>query len=49
MICYDFVTDPSTHNAILQEAITEEVFYMEQANKYNRTLWDVMVSFKEKI
>lgn len=49
MICYDFVTDPSTHNAILQESIMEEVFRYEEANKYVRSLWNVMKDFTEKI
>jgi len=48
MVCYDFVTDPSTHNAILEQAIQEEVYLMEQATKYVRTLWDVMVDFNNK-
>jgi hypothetical protein len=48
MICYDFVTNPSTHNAILQKAFQEEVMIFEEQNKYHRSLWNVMVDLKGK-
>lgn len=46
MICYDFVTNPSTHNAILQRSFQEEVMLYQKEHKYVRNLWDVMVKFK---
>lgn len=48
MICYDFVTNPSTHNAILQRSFQEEVFIYQQEHKYVKTLWDVLVDIKKK-
>lgn len=49
MICYDFVTNPSTHNAILQRSFHEEVLLYQQEHKYIRNLWDVAKKFKDKI
>lgn len=48
MVCYDFVTDPSTHNAILEHVIQEEVSLFEQSQKHTRKLWDVMIDLKKK-
>lgn len=48
MICFDFVTNPSTHNAILEQAIQEEYNIMINANKYTRKLWEVLIDFHNK-
>jgi len=48
MICYDFVTDPSTHNAILEQAFHEEVMFLESLKHPKRQLWEVLISLSEK-
>lgn len=48
MICYDFVTNPSTHNAILEQRINEELYFIEESNKHVRKLWDVLINLKQK-
>jgi hypothetical protein len=48
MVCFDFVTNPSTHNAILAEAINEEYAMIAEQNKYTRKLWDVLVDLDKK-
>ena len=47
MITYDYVTDPSTHNAILNKYMEEEYFNFQQQNKYHRKLWDVMIELRD--
>lgn len=47
-ICYDFVTNPSVHNSILEQTFQEEVYLFQQANKYQRKLWDVLIDFGKK-
>ena len=48
MICYDAVTNPSVHNAILQRAFQEEVYMLQQATKYKRNAWEVLIDLKQK-
>lgn len=48
MVCFDFVTNPSTHNAILEQAIHEEMHIWEESHKHTRKLWDVLVDLKTK-
>lgn len=49
MVCFDFVTNPSTHNAILEQAITEEYELMVQKEKqYKRKLWNVLTDLDKK-
>lgn len=48
MICYDFVTNPSVHNSILEQTFQEEVYLWNESHKYVRNLWDVMVDLKNK-
>jgi len=50
MICYDFVTNPSTHNAILQRSFQEEVDYYSHLTKGNtqKNVWEVLTSLSKK-
>jgi hypothetical protein len=49
MICYDFVTNPSTHNAILTQRINEELEFFEHISKQHvKTLWSVLTDIKGK-
>lgn len=48
MICYDAVTNPSVHNAVLQRAFQEEVYMLQQATKYKRNAWEVLIDLKQK-
>lgn len=48
MICYDFVTNPSTHNAILQRTFQEEVSYLNNANSYKKNVWEVLTNLSKK-
>jgi len=48
MICYDFVTNPSTHNAILQRSFQEEVNNWEQSNIHERKVWEVLTDLTNK-
>jgi len=47
MVCYDFVTNPSVHNSILEQAIHEEFYMMQQASKHKRKLWEVLKDIKD--
>jgi hypothetical protein len=44
MVCWDFVTNPSVYNSILENAIHEEMYLMEQAKKHKKKLWDVLIN-----
>jgi len=50
MICYDFVTSPSTHNAVLNKVIQEEIQFLEHMNsqKADPTMWSVLIDLKNK-
>ena len=49
MICYDFVTNPSTHNAILQRSFQEEVsLWNENQETHTRNLWSVLTDIRIK-
>lgn len=50
MICYDFVTNPSTHNAILQKSFQEEVNYFNHLTKNSsqKNVWEVLTSLSKK-
>jgi len=45
LICYDIVTDPSTHNAILEQAYHEEY---EAYTSYRSRFYDVLVNLSNK-
>jgi len=49
MITYDFVSSPSTHNAILSQRINEEMEFFEHISKqHTKTLWSVLTDIKNK-
>lgn len=48
MVCYDFVTDPSTHNAILEQAFHEEVEMMEALKHPKRKFYEVLIELSKK-
>jgi hypothetical protein len=49
MITYDFVSQPSTYNAILSQRFNEELQYFENSLKqYTRTMWSVLTDIKSK-
>lgn len=48
MVTYDFVSDPSTHNAILEQAFHEEVMFLESLKHPKKQLWEVLISLSEK-
>lgn len=50
MICYDFVTNPSTHNAILQRTFQEEVDFLEHLVKRSvkKNVWEVLTDLSKK-
>lgn len=48
MICYDFVSNPSVHNSILEQTFQEEVNLFNQTHQYKKKLWDVLISLGEK-
>ena len=49
MICYDFVSQPSTMNAILQKQINEEVQLMESIkHDSQKKVWDVLINLSDK-
>lgn len=48
MITYDFVSNPSVANSILEQAIHEELYLLEEANKYHRTVWEVLKNLESK-
>ena len=45
LICYDIVTDPSTHNAILEQAYHEEY---EAYTSYRSRFYDVLINLSNK-
>jgi len=45
LICYDIVTDPSTHNAILEQAYHEEY---EAYRSYKSRFYDVLINLSKK-
>ena len=45
LVCYDIVTDPSTHNAILEQAYHEEY---EAFRTYKSKFYDVLISLSKK-
>lgn len=58
MICYDFVTNPSTHNAILEQVYREQMEYIEQeiktanmgsSSKGKSKFVDVLINFEKNI
>lgn len=49
MITYDFVSSPSTHNAILSQRINEEIEFFEHLSKqHTKTLWSVLTDIKSR-
>jgi hypothetical protein len=46
-ICYDFITNPSTHNAILERMISEEVYTMTHPS-HTKKLWEVLINLEKK-
>jgi len=48
MITYDYVTDPSTHNAILNRYVEEEYKFASYITNTNKTLWNVMIDLNKK-
>lgn len=48
MVCYDFITDPSTHNAILEQAMTEEFAMYEASKKHTRKFHEVLIELSKK-
>lgn len=48
MVTYDFVSDPSTHNAILEQAFHEEMQIMESLKHPKRKLWEVLIDLDKK-
>lgn len=49
IICWDFVSNPSVHNAILATQLNEEFFLFEQASKsYKSKFTDVLLDLSKK-
>lgn len=50
MICYDFVSSPSTHNAILSQRLNEELaaFETKVSKADKKKFWDVLVNLSNK-
>jgi len=48
MVCYDFVTDPSTHNAILEQTMMEEVELMKISQVHKKKLYEVLIDLSKK-
>jgi hypothetical protein len=49
MITYDFVTSPSTYNAILSQRVNEEfAMFEQQAKQHTKTLWSVLTDIKTR-
>lgn len=49
MVTYDFVSNPSNYNSVLNKFMEEQFYSFEEANKYVRKLWPVMLESLEKI
>lgn len=50
MVCYDFVTNPSTHNAILEQMLNEEaqLFELQNSQMRSRKFYDVLIDLSKK-
>jgi len=49
MITYDWVSSPSTHNAILSQRFNEELmFYENEIKNHQKTLWSVLTDIRSK-
>jgi len=48
MITYDFVTSPSTFNAILQEQVNEEIALWDEAQPKTQKVWEVLTDLSKK-
>jgi hypothetical protein len=43
MVTYDFVSNPSNYNSVLSKFMEEQFYQAEEANKYVRKFWNVMM------
>ena len=50
MICYDYVTNPSTYNAVLSQQVNEEIAILENkvSNKDKKKFYNVLISLQSK-
>lgn len=48
MVTYDFVSNPSNYNSVLNKFMEEQLFNVKESNKYVRKLWPVMMNIMEK-
>lgn len=48
MVTYDFVSNPSNYNSVLNKFMEEQLYHFEEANKYKRKFWDVMLESVKK-
>jgi len=49
MVTYDFVSNPSNYNSVLNRFMEEQMFQISEANKYKRKFWSVMLESMEKV
>jgi len=48
MVTYDFVSNPSNYNSVLNKFMEEQIFSFNEATKYKRKFWEVMLEAVKK-